>query len=76
MRVLVTGAAGFIGSHVVEALAGQGDGIFAATRNRRGVQWQPRTPGEIHSVEVDLMNSSAVRSALRDIRPELTIHLA
>jgi nucleoside-diphosphate-sugar epimerase len=76
MRVLVTGAAGFIGSHVVEALAGKGDEIFAVMRNSQGVEWQPSTPRETHAVELDLMNSSAVRSALRDIRPELTIHLA
>src|SRR5271156_1639064 len=76
MRVLVTGAAGFIGSNVVEALAGKGDEIFAVTRDRSRVEWQLRTPGELRAVELDLMNSSAVRSALRDIRPELTIHLA
>jgi nucleoside-diphosphate-sugar epimerase len=76
MRVLVTGAAGFIGSHVVEALAGKGDEIFAVARNRGGVERQQRTPSEIHIVELDLMNSAAVRSELRDIRPELAIHLA
>jgi nucleoside-diphosphate-sugar epimerase len=76
VRVLVTGAAGFIGSHVVEALAGKGDEIFAMTRNISSVERRQRRPGEIHMVELDLMNLAAVRSALQDIRPELTIHLA
>jgi nucleoside-diphosphate-sugar epimerase len=76
MRVLVTGAAGFIGSHVLEACAGMGDEIFAVVRNRRGMERPQRKHGEIHMVELDLMNPVAVSSALGDIRPELAIHLA
>jgi nucleoside-diphosphate-sugar epimerase len=76
MRVLVTGAAGFIGSHVVEAFAGKGHEIFALTRHRREADRLEAAGGGIHALEIDLMNRAAVRSALRDVRPELTIHLA
>jgi nucleoside-diphosphate-sugar epimerase len=76
MRVLITGAAGFIGPHVVEAFTGKGHEIFAVTRKRSGVHRCEETLVDARVVELDLMNFADVRFALRDIRPDLTIHLA
>jgi nucleoside-diphosphate-sugar epimerase len=76
MRVLVTGAAGFIGSHVIEAFSGKGHEIFAVTRERGGIQRREETPGDVRVVELELMNFADVCFVLRDIRPHLTIHLA
>ena len=34
MRCLITGASGFIGSHLAEALSKRGDGFFASSANQ------------------------------------------
>ena len=76
MRVLVTGASGLIGSHVVRALAGRGHAIFAATRKNKMAESQQHQPGDIHFVEFDLNDAAGVLSAVNQIRPEVTVHLA
>jgi GDP-4-dehydro-6-deoxy-D-mannose reductase len=70
--ILVTGAAGFAGSHVVQALAGTGD-IVAWTR-------ATPPPGEIASLatwqRVDLLNREEVRAAIGRARPAAIYHCA
>jgi GDP-4-dehydro-6-deoxy-D-mannose reductase len=71
--VLVTGAAGFAGSHLVDLLAGDGEDLFAWHRpggrpptNAPDARWQA----------VDLLDSAAVRDAVRSIRPAVVYHCA
>lgn len=71
-KVLVTGAAGFIGSHLVERLAADGCRVRCfvryTSRNDRG--WLADLPDEVQkSLEIvagDLKDSDAVRGAVRD----------
>jgi len=76
MRILVTGAAGFIGAHVVSAVAGKGHEVFAAVRNGKTVKSQRRDEGDIQSVPLDLDDDACTRSAVNQICPDVTIHLA
>jgi UDP-glucose 4-epimerase len=74
MRVLVTGGAGFIGSHVVDALRQDGHQVAVldnfSTGNRRNVQ------SGVTVYEVDLREREATRRALADFRPDWVSHQA
>ncbi|MFN0133763.1 MAG: NAD-dependent epimerase/dehydratase family protein [Phycisphaerales bacterium] len=78
---LVTGSAGFIGSHVVAALLSRGrdvvgldnfDPFYAEAVKRQNV----RDAGPHEVIEADLCDADAVRAALIRNRPETIIHLA
>ncbi len=70
--VLVTGAAGFAGSYVVEALAGYADTV--------GWTHHAPPPKEIETLaewqRVDLLNPTEVHEAIARIRPTGVIHCA
>jgi UDP-glucose 4-epimerase len=73
-RTLVTGGAGFIGSHLVERLVAIGEDVVVLddlSRGRR--EWLP--PGtKLH--ELDLRDGPTLRQALEEIAPESIVHLA
>ena len=78
-RVLVTGAAGFIGSHLVEALVREGATVRAFVRynSRNDYGWleaiEPDVYGEIEIFRGDLVNPDAVGDAVGD--RERVVHL-
>ena len=65
MRVLVTGAAGFIGSHVVDALAEAGHEVVALDR-AVGDHEGSRPPG-VEAIEADARDLDAMRAAVMSI---------
>src|SRR5438105_6328074 len=72
-RVLVTGGAGFIGSHLVRALLERGDTVRVidnfSTGNRRNLQG---LEDDVEVVEGELRSYERVHNAMRDI--ELVFH--
>ena len=72
MRAIVTGGAGFIGSHVVEALLARGDEV-AVDRLSRPRQARERPAGaELHVRDI----REPLDDLFDDVRPEAVFHLA
>ncbi len=66
-RVLVTGAAGFIGSHVVRELLVEGHAVRATVRNPVNAEFLKGLPGaeRLEIVAMDLLDVTQVRAAVR-----------
>jgi UDP-glucose 4-epimerase len=75
-RVLVTGGAGFIGSHVVDELVARGDEVHVIDNffNGRREFLGDLPARQIH--EGDLRDQAWLRGALAEIAPQRVIHLA
>src|SRR3954469_17865904 len=84
MKVLVTGAAGFIGFHTARTLLERGDEVVGldnlnayydvALKNARLAQLTPRS--NFHFVKADLADRAAMESLFGRHRPQRVIHLA
>ena len=78
MAVLVTGAAGFIGSHVVAQLLQSGTQVRATVRNPKNAAFLNSLPiaegGSLQIVAMDLLDFASVRSAVSDCKD--VIHCA
>jgi len=72
MRVIVTGGAGFIGSHVVDALVARGDEVHILDNLATGSPENVSTAATFH--EADIRTDAARLFA--EVRPELCVHLA
>jgi uncharacterized protein YbjT (DUF2867 family) len=70
MTVLVTGANGFVGRHVVARLAGRGDGLRAVVRN--AATYSPAAGVAV--VEADLTKPETLPSAVDGI--DVVVHCA
>jgi UDP-glucose 4-epimerase len=73
MKVLVTGAAGFIGRNLIEALARRGDTVIATdlrppkdTAETAGIAW----------LALDVSRAEEIYRTLLNVRPDAVIHLA
>lgn len=83
MKILVTGGAGFIGSHTVERLLAQGDHEVAVL-DSFNEYYNPdikrsnlrRVADEVRLFEGDLTDGGFVASSLDEFKPEAIIHLA
>lgn len=74
MRVLVTGGAGFIGSHLVDALVARGDEVAVVDDLSAG---RPgRLPGHVAMHKLSVLDAGELAVLVRDLRPELICHLA
>ena len=65
MRVLITGATGFIGSHLTEELHKKGYQIRCLIRKTSNLEWIQHLP--IEYVEGDYFNFESLQQAVRDV---------
>ena len=73
MKALVTGGAGFIGSHVVDALLAEGHSVSVVDDLSRGRRAQVPTGAALHVVDV---RDPALHEVLQAERPEIVFHQA
>ena len=74
MRVLVTGGAGFIGSHIADDLLGAGHEVSVVDDLSTGRR--ENVPAGATLIEVDLRDGPAVKQILAELRPEVISHQA
>lgn len=71
-RVLVTGATGFIGRYLCNALVNLGAIVIALSRSARANDFSE----QVTVRSVDLRNQKSTELAIRAIRPQIVFHLA
>jgi UDP-glucose 4-epimerase len=78
MKALVTGGAGFIGSHIAEALLRRGDRVRIvdnlSTGARSNLEHLRTLKGKLEIIEADLADGDACRMACEDV--DVIFHLA
>ncbi|GCE11733.1 SDR family oxidoreductase [Tengunoibacter tsumagoiensis] len=70
-RYLITGGAGFIGSHIAEALLSQGESVRIfdnfSTGKRQTIELLERLPGHLEVQHGDIRNSEALEAAVAGV---------
>ena len=75
-RILITGATGFIGSHVAKMCAREDCEIYALVRNGSDLWRIQEILQRIHIVTCNLLSAEEVDACLNRIRPDICLHLA
>ena len=77
MKALVTGGAGFIGSHLADALVERGDEVTIvddlSTGKRENLEGRA---GSADLVEADIRDARAMKDLIDRVRPSVVFHLA
>src|SRR5262245_59307178 len=73
MRAIVTGGAGFIGSHVADALLARGDDVHVVDDLSSGFRDNVPDGAELHELDI---RTEALADLARTLEPEAIFHLA
>jgi UDP-glucose 4-epimerase len=73
MRVIVTGGAGFIGSHLVDALLARGDEVQVVDNLSTGSRENLAAAATLHELDI---RDEALEQLVAQLRPDVLFHLA
>jgi GDP-4-dehydro-6-deoxy-D-mannose reductase len=76
MRVLITGANGFVGRHLTRLCLAQGCEVFGTYRHRSDGHTPAQPESDVSYIEMELNDAGSVQRAVRESTPELLFHLA
>lgn len=74
-KVLVTGAAGFIGSHLVRRLINEGYDVIIQKRKGTDIHRIEDIIQDVQVLEFDVRDYSSVNAAIEQSKPDVVIHL-
>jgi UDP-glucose 4-epimerase len=74
IRAIVTGGAGFIGSHVADGLLARGDSVTVVDDLSTGKR--ERVPDGAELRELDIRDGARLRALVAELRPDAVFHLA
>lgn len=75
-KALITGIAGFAGSHLAELLLGMGHEVYGLCRPRSKTDHIELIKNKLHLHDADLLDSHSLYTTLARIRPDYIFHLA
>ena len=76
MKVLVTGGAGHIGSHIVERLLARGDEVLVIDNYETGRRDNLKQNTNLRIVEDSIANTQKVFQIFNEFQPEILVHAA
>ena len=76
MKILITGGAGFVGSHLCDSLISSGHKLVIFTRNIQTNQNIVHLLDKIDIENVDVTNYSVLKKKIIEINPDVIFHLA
>ncbi|MBP9814435.1 GDP-mannose 4,6-dehydratase [Candidatus Woesebacteria bacterium] len=75
-KALITGIAGFVGSHMAELLLSQGFEVWGMSRPRSKMDHIESIKSQLHLEDADLLDSHSLYTTLNKIKPDYIFHLA
>lgn len=75
-KALITGIAGFVGSHMAELLLSQGYEVWGMSRPRSKMDHIESIKSKLHLEDADLLDSHSLYTTLNKIKPDYIFHLA
>ncbi len=78
MKILVTGAAGFIGSHSAKALLARGDTVYGIDNfnDYYEVEQKEKNAENLNVFRVDICDEAAIDKIFAELQPDVLLHLA
>lgn len=76
MRVLITGGAGFVGSHLADRLLAKGDTVLAIDNFETGRRDNLKPHERLTFIEETIANGEAMQQIFADFKPEVVVHAA